>query len=85
MKIQAEVSLYPLRTKKIAQIVNSFCAKLTQENLVVKPGAMSTQITGDIGDVFESLENAFIVSAEKHDVILTVKFSNTCLAEVENT
>ena len=59
MNIKAEVSLYPLRTKDIATIINTFCQSLTEANLKVETGPMSTRISGDAGIIFESLENAF--------------------------
>jgi len=78
VNIQAEVSLYPLRTKDIATIINTFCQSLAQANLKVESGPMSTHISGDVGIIFESLENAFIYSAEEGEVVMTVKMSNAC-------
>jgi len=76
MKVQAEVSLYPLRQKDLDEPIQQFVESLKKENLNVKTGSMSSVISGEESIVFQSLQNAFVQIAQKYEVILNVKISN---------
>ena len=78
MKVQAEVSLYPLRQNDLTKPIQQFVASLKNENLRVKTGSMSSVISGEESIVFQSLQKAFEQAAQKYKVVLTVKISNTC-------
>jgi len=78
MKVQAEVSLYPLRQKDLAKPIQQFVESLKSNNLKVKTGSMSSVISGDSQVVFQSLQKAFERVAKRYDVVLTVKMSNAC-------
>lgn len=78
MNIQAEVSLYPLRTEELAGPIETFCETLTDGGLAVQPGAMSTRIAGECEGLFTALGRAFGRIAQAHDVVLIVKVSNCC-------
>jgi len=78
MKVQAEVSLYPLRQKDLDEPIQQFVESLKKENLNVKTGSMSSVISGEESIVFQSLQNAFVQIAQKYEVILNVKISNAC-------
>ncbi|MFW6107487.1 MAG: YkoF family thiamine/hydroxymethylpyrimidine-binding protein [bacterium] len=78
MNVQAEVSLYPLRTRELAGPVETFCQGLARTGLDVETGPMSTRIAGDLDAVFDGLRQAFRHVAERHDVVLAVKLSNCC-------
>ena len=78
MKVQAEVSLYPLRQNDLNEPIQQFIESLKNENLCVKTGSMSSLISGEESIVFQSLQKAFEQAAQKYKVVLTVKISNAC-------
>ena len=78
MKVQAEISLYPLRENELTKPIQQFIQALEDDNLSIKTGPMSTLVTGDRKVVFESLQKAFEQIAEKYEVVLAVKISNAC-------
>jgi uncharacterized protein YqgV (UPF0045/DUF77 family) len=85
MKIQAQVSIYPLKTKALAQPVEQFCRALQDPALTVTTQPMSTQIAGDADRVFQAVERAFQTLAAQYSVVMDLKVSNACpaLAETE--
>jgi len=78
MKIQAEISLYPLRQKDLTKPIQKFIDLLENNNLKVELGQMSTLIAGDRQVVFESLREAFEQLAKEYEVVMTAKISNAC-------
>jgi len=54
MKIQAEMSLYPLRTLTLAEPIERFVRHLRQSNLEVEMGTMSSRISGECKDLFHA-------------------------------
>ena len=78
MKVQAEVSLYPLRQDDLTKPIQQFVESLKNENLNVKTGSMSSVILGEESIVFQSLQKAFEQAAHKYEVVLTAKISNAC-------
>jgi uncharacterized protein YqgV (UPF0045/DUF77 family) len=78
MKIQAEVSLYPLRQNDLTEPIQQFVESLKNGNLNVKTGSMSSVISGEESIVFQNLQKAFEQVAQKYDVVMTVKVSNAC-------
>ena len=78
MKIQAEVSLYPLRQNDLTEPIQEFIESLKSDDLNVKTGSMSSVISGDNKIVFQSLQKAFAQAAQKYEVVLTAKISNAC-------
>ena len=81
MKVQAEVSLYPLRTQRVGEAVARFLEHLRGVGLNVEVGTMSTQMTGESERVFETLGKAFQDTASHGDAVLVVKVSNACPTE----
>ena len=78
MKIQAEVSLYPLRQNDLTKPIQQFAESLKRDDLNVKTGSMSSVISGEESIVFQSLQKAFEQAAQKYEVVLTAKISNAC-------
>ena len=78
MMIQAEVSLYPLRTDEIGITIESFTGDLKDAGLAVREEAMSTKLAGDVDRVFAALGEAFQHVANDHPVVLVLKASNAC-------
>jgi len=78
MKIEAELSLYPLRTDSLDDAVNRFIQELSSSGIKVSPDEMSTRITGEGEDVFRAVSRGFLKAGESDDVVLVAKFSNAC-------
>jgi len=78
MKVQAEISLYPLRCSNLTEPIRQFVELLETDKLKVEIGPMSTLVTGDSQIVFENLKKAFERLAEEYKVVMTVKISNAC-------
>jgi len=78
MKVQAEISLYPLRQNELTKPIQQFIQALDNNKLKVELGPMSTLVTGDEPVVFESLQKAFEKLAQRYEIVLTAKISNAC-------
>ena len=78
MTIQAEVSVYPLRTTRMAPGIERFVEQLRRKNVTVHVGEMSTALSGEVGDVFAAVGDAFARAADAADIVLVLKASNAC-------
>jgi len=78
MKVQAEVSLYPLRTATLSGPVDIFVEYLRRAGLNVESGPMSSHIGGECKKLFGALAGAFENTAHGGDIVLTIKVSNAC-------
>jgi uncharacterized protein YqgV (UPF0045/DUF77 family) len=78
MKVQAEISLYPLRQNELTKPIQQFVQVLENNKLKVELGPMSSLVTGDSQTVFENLQKAFEKIAQKYEVVMTAKVSNAC-------
>jgi uncharacterized protein YqgV (UPF0045/DUF77 family) len=83
LKVQAEVSLYALRQKNLAEPVDRFCELLQKDEIEVRTGPMSSLITADSEVIFRGLKEAFEQLAKEYEVVLTAKISNACPERVE--
>ena len=83
MIVQAEVSLYPLRTEQLGRPIDNFIRSIKTSSVELKMGTMSTQISGEIGEVFSALSNAFGNVTAQCEAVLVMKVSNACPACVE--
>jgi len=84
MKVQAEISLYPLRTAELSEPIRRFCRVLEESGCEVFPGSMSTWARGDSEAMFEAVRRAFQVVADDGQIVMTMKVSNAC-PECEGT
>ena len=78
MKIQAEISLYPLCENEYSRPIKQFIRFLDNNNLNIKTGPMSTLVAGDSQVLFEKLQQAFEQIADEYKVVMTSKISNVC-------
>ncbi|MBN1382164.1 MAG: thiamine-binding protein [Deltaproteobacteria bacterium] len=78
MKIQAELSLYPLKTDLLDDAVKLFIEELSQPGITVVPSEMSTRIAGESEAVFRVVGQCFEKACRRNDVVLVAKFSNAC-------
>jgi uncharacterized protein YqgV (UPF0045/DUF77 family) len=81
MTIQAEVSLYPLRTRQVGAAIERFVAELEDRGLQVAAGPMSTRITGECSKLFAALGDSFAAVADQCQAVLIAKVSNACPLE----
>ena len=78
MKVQVEISLYPLHCSDLTEPIQQFAELLKANDLKVEIGPMSTFISGDSQVVFENLKRAFETLAVEYQVVMTAKISNAC-------
>ncbi len=78
MKVQAEISIYPLRTKNLSKPINDFCGILYDHGLEIKTTAMSTLVKGESGDIFDACSKAFEKMISAFEIVMTMKVSNAC-------
>jgi len=78
MNIQAELSLYPLRTERLDTVISRFVDQLKKGGLKPEVGAMSTVVSGECHRVFSAVERAFDACGSEGDIVLIFKVSNAC-------
>ncbi|MDI6451511.1 YkoF family thiamine/hydroxymethylpyrimidine-binding protein [Anaerobaca lacustris] len=78
MKIQAEVSLYPLRIRELSDPIVRFCEILRSHGLDVQTRSMSTLAAGESNDLFGALQDGFERLAQENQLVMDVKISNAC-------
>jgi len=78
MNVQAEISLYPLRTNDLGHAIGKFLGELKVVGVTVQPGNMSSTVSGDVNAVFSTIGAAFAAAAEDSQVVLVMKVSNAC-------
>jgi len=85
MKVQAQVSLYPLRIEILSEPVREFCEMLKSHDLKVDTQSMSTFIVGESDVAFQAMREAFQAMAAKYDVVMVLKVSNACPDDPEKS
>ena len=78
MRIQVEISLYPLGVIDVGEVVTTFIQKLDRSGMDVFPGNMSTVIGGDLDEVFATVKAAFEHVGTSHGAAMVLKVSNAC-------
>ncbi len=84
MRIQAQVSIYPLKTNSLSLPIDEFCQILTNGGLKVRKGLMSSFVTGESEIIFRAVRGAFETLARKYDLVMDFKVSNSCPESVSN-
>ncbi|HIJ72297.1 MAG TPA: hypothetical protein HPP87_13225 [Planctomycetes bacterium] len=84
MKVQAQISIYPLKTDSLSVPIDEFCRLLEEHGLKVKTLPMSSLVVGESENVFESVQEAFEKLAQKYNVVMDFKISNACLDRIKN-
>ncbi len=83
MRVQAQISIYPLKTKSLYAPIDEFCRILKDKGLKVQTRTMDSLIIGQSDVIFKSVQEAFGQIAEKYDVAMDFKISNACPKEVK--
>jgi len=78
MNIQAELSLYPLRTERLDTVISRFIEQLEKGGLKPEVGAMSTVVSGECHCVFSAVERAFDICGSEGNIVLVFKAGNAC-------
>lgn len=83
MKIQAELSIYPLKEAYLAPYIDSLLNTIRRQGLTISTGTMSTIISGERDVVFQAIADGFACVADQCKLVLVVKYSNACPACLE--
>jgi len=83
MKVQVQISIYPLRTESLSDPINEFCRILKDKGLKVQTRTMDSLVIGQSDAIFKSVREAFEQIAEKYDVAMDFKISNACPKEAK--
>ncbi len=78
MKVQAEISLYPLGEEDLLPSIEEFLEVVREEGLEPRMGTMSTTLDGESSVLFQAIARAFEKVAAHHRCVLIVKYSNAC-------
>jgi len=76
--VSAQVSLYPLGTEHVSDVVAETIESFERSGLDTRPGSMSTVVVGSAEEVFAGLATAFHSAAERGGVVMVVTVSNAC-------
>jgi uncharacterized protein YqgV (UPF0045/DUF77 family) len=64
-------------------VIDEALEEFRRFDLDVRPGPMSTRVSGEETDVFAAMRQAFLKSAAKGDVVMVVTVSQACPASEE--
>jgi uncharacterized protein YqgV (UPF0045/DUF77 family) len=78
MRVEAEVSLYPLGTERLWPFIESFVGVLREHGCDADVGQMSTLVKGDTEQVFGGLKAGYEAAAREGGCVLVVHASNAC-------
>ena len=78
MKVEAEVSLYPLTEVNLEHPVMDFSDVLKSHGCEVEIGLMSLVVKGESSQVFEALRLGYEQAAQKSGCVLIIKACNAC-------
>lgn len=83
MKVQVQISIYPLKTSSLSEPIDEFCRILKDKGLKVQTRTMDSFIVGESDTIFKSAREAFEQIAEKYDVTMDFRISNACPKEAK--
>lgn len=78
MKVQVQISIYPLKTKSLSEPIDEFCRILKDKDLKVQTRTMDSLLIGESDTIFNSVREAFEQIAEKYNIVMDFKISNAC-------
>jgi uncharacterized protein YqgV (UPF0045/DUF77 family) len=84
MRIQAEISIYPLRTQSLSKPIEEFCRILSEQGLEIKTTTMSTFVRGESKELFKACEEAFEQLSHTWQIVMNMKISNACPSDGSN-
>jgi uncharacterized protein YqgV (UPF0045/DUF77 family) len=78
--LTAQVSVYPLRQPRLSLTIDETVRIFRAHGLEVRPGPMSTLVTGDDDDILAALKEALRGATDRGQVVMVVTLSNACPA-----
>ena len=78
MKVQAQISIYPLKTESVSEPINEFCRILKDKGLKVETQTMDSLVIGESETIFKSVQEAFEQLTQKYQIVMNMKISNAC-------
>jgi len=81
MKVQVQISIYPLRIESLSKPIDEFCKILKDKGLKVQTRSMDSLVIGQSDTIFKSVREAFEQIAEKYNIVMDFKISNACPKE----
>ncbi len=78
MRVEAEVSLYPLTEESLEHPVMDFAEVLKRHGCEVEVGSMSSIVKGESAQVFEAFRLGYEQAAQKSGCVLIIKACNVC-------
>ncbi len=78
MLISAQVSLYPMKQRRLSPCLEEAWRIIEENRLDCQKGEMSTVVRGAVEVVFLALQKVFLRAAEKGPLSMVVTFSNAC-------
>lgn len=76
MRVQAEVSFYPLKTQDVTREIVAFVETLRGHGVEVELGPLSALIRGEAAAVFDVLKQAYQARAQAGTAAMVVKYVN---------
>lgn len=76
--ISIQVSLYPLRQSRVSPSIAKALEVFRERGLEIRPGTMSTVISGDLDSVLDGLKDSFKSASALGDVVMVASISNCC-------
>jgi uncharacterized protein YqgV (UPF0045/DUF77 family) len=78
MKVQAQISIYPLKTKSLSEPIDEFCRILKGRGLEVQTQTMGSLVLGESDIIFKSVQEAFEQLTQRYQIVMSMKISNAC-------
>gem|GEM_PF-4639886 len=76
MRVQAEVSFYPLKAQDVTREIMAFVDTVRAAGVEIELGALSALIRGEAVAVFEALKQAYLARAQAGTAVMVVKYVN---------
>ena len=76
--ISAQLSVYPLRQAQLSPTIRDTVRICRAHALDVRPGSMSTVLSGDDESIFAALKEVLREAAARGDVVMVITLSNAC-------
>ncbi|MGI6368379.1 MAG: YkoF family thiamine/hydroxymethylpyrimidine-binding protein [Anaerolineae bacterium] len=78
MIVSVQLSLYPLGSENLNNVIDRFIASLQSAQLETQVGSMSTVVWGESAVVMEAIHEAYAQAACDGAVVLQMTLSNAC-------
>lgn len=76
MRVQAEISFYPLKAQDVTREILAFVEALRAPGVEVELGPLSTLVRGESTAVFEAVKAAYHTRAHTGTAAMVVKYVN---------